>query len=1130
MRKLFDLEGTDLLNSNSIDYTASPYKLKDCFKLHCGVFIDIDSGSIDTFDPKTIHKIPKYAKDITHIVGHNIINYDLLALKLYYGMDYSVNPDSWMGQDCKIEDTLVISKTLNPDRYFGHSLGDWGRHLKFEKIDWRAKAIELGLIDRLAPRGAEFKVYHPAMLDYCVRDAEVNLAVLKSLQEEMGDWDWRDALELEHSTIEINTRQEHRGFWFHEEKAKEHVIELDKRMGLIVDKVEPLIPPKPLTKAQEKEYSFSAQVFKKDGDLHSNFVKWVDKVDAKVIRNEENRVVAIKWMDKRYDRKSIPLEESKKDDPFHPFHIGTVIDVLPATLKDGTHIKEWLVGLGWNPSVFKDKDITVNSKKVKKTKEKYDKSVQLYINQTLKSNFKKFRYEALGVCTESEFRKKLYEHDMRKPLKVLTNPQFSVDQEKTICPHLRSVEKEFPYIKEVIEWLTYNHRRNSILGGGVRFDEGEVADKGFLSVDRIREDNRLPTSADTMGASSGRFRHRLVANIPRSTSLFGKEMRELFGCQPDMYQLGADFVSVEAMVEGHYCMRYKGGEQYSVALTAEKPNDLHSSNSRKLDISRPDAKTLKYSCLPVSNTEVLTKEGWKFYPNLSVGDEILSYNIDKGVVEGDVILNTIEKRDTVYKLHNKHEEIYCTKDHKWVTFRKFDRYSPDRKVSLTQVEDFNTQTNILLAAPFYGESDVTPEEASVVGWLLSDGHYSWSKKSLNLFTKDRHVNFAIDQADISYPDTVREVLSAANLDWSEYRKEYLPNRFSTEFKIPSKQARNFLDRVVNSRLDKHDVNWVKWVINLSEESRETFLYHFWLGDGVVKNRSFFAGTQEFHQNRGNIADAVALNSFLQGRRTSISGEKLCRILRRPEQHITCANLKQESIGSKEVFCLTTNNSTFIIRQGDFIGITGNCTYGAQPAKIAKQMGWTMARARQVFNGFWQAASPLKDLKESLTHYWKTTGQRKFILGLDGRKVPTRSEHSLLNNLFQSAGAITFKRQMIMLDSKLREEGLLCDFFKDDWKTMIFVQQMQAYHDEEQLEMHKSLVNFKMFNTEEEAEAYRANGFMLSNVGHTEKGYYRAYSKVGAWMNELAGEASRYYDMKVTLKMDYAIGKNWENCH
>src|SRR5574343_401215 len=122
-----------------------------------------------------------------------------------------------------------------------------------------------------------------------------------------------------------------------------------------------------------------------------------------------------------------------------------------------------------------------------------------------------------------------------------------------------------------------------------------------------------------------------------------------------------------------------------------------------------------------------------------------------------------------------------------------------------------------------------------------------------------------------------------------------------------------------------------------------------------------------------------------------------------------------------------------------------CTYGAQPPKLAKMNKWDSHIANLVFNGFWEAAAPLKALKEAVTEYWETKGRKKFIIGLDGRKIPTRSAHALLNCLFQSAGLICMKWAMVYHDRQMRDEGLSVDFWTEDWKSRPFAQQMIHYH-------------------------------------------------------------------------------------
>ena len=120
------------------------------------------------------------------------------------------------------------------------------------------------------------------------------------------------------------------------------------------------------------------------------------------------------------------------------------------------------------------------------------------------------------------------------------------------------------------------------------------------------------------------------------------------------------------------------------------------------------------------------------------------------------------------------------------------------------------------------------------------------------------------------------------------------------------------------------------------------------------------------------------------------------------------------------------------------------TYGAQAAKVAKTIGDTLEVGQQVYDAFWLAAFPLASLKKALTAQWEANG-KKYIYGIDGRRVPTRSAHAILNSLFQSGGVICAKRAMVLHDIKLKRAGLSVDFFKDDWKTKEFCQQMIAYH-------------------------------------------------------------------------------------
>lgn len=707
-----DIETSGLLNDFTVDYTASPWKLRDNFKIHCIVIESLETGEVFEFVGDDCSKFKDFVlnTNITGIIAHNGISFDLTVLKVAYGMDFELgfedSPSKWCGKEVEIIDTLMLSKTLFPDRQ-GHSLDYLGNLCGVKKIDWRAQAIELGLIEYSAEKGDEFLTYHPKMLEYNKQDVKTNIAVYKMLMKEKREWDkWDDAIQLEQYVAWIISRQEHRGFWFDRELADKNVRELDALMLEHKNIVEPHLPQKPLGKTKLKEYTAPATQFKKDGTPSSHIEKFIARHGGE-LQNRIDGYYAV------FENKEFQLPLL---DP-----IKTHEDAL---ISDSTFIKEFLVGIGWEPSEFKEKDLTLDVKKRKLSAEKFKETVQRYVDKTLASNFCKFRLTKVNA-TRDALLNKLLRHDMSKPLKVLTNPTFTVGQEKQIDPALERLVDTFPYVKNIVEYLTYNHRRNSILGGGFDIEDEEEAETGFIP--NMRSDGRIPTPADSCGCATARMKHRIICNIPRVTSLYGAPIRALFGVGAGngAIQFAYDFCSLEAMIESHYCWKYDMTEnkEYCNSLIQEKPNDVHTLTAKKIS-------------------------------------EMLGREFSRG----------------------------------------------------------------------------------------------------------------------------------------------------------------------NSKAVKYA-----------------------------------------------------------------------------------------------------------------------CAYGAQAPKVAKTIGSDLTTGELVFEGYWEAAKPLADLKIALTKYWETKGGKKFILGIDGRKIMTRSKHSLVNALFQSAGVICAKRTMVYQDIAFREAGISVDFWKEDWKNKDYIQQLIAYH-------------------------------------------------------------------------------------
>lgn len=110
-----------------------------------------------------------------------------------------------------------------------------------------------------------------------------------------------------------------------------------------------------------------------------------------------------------------------------------------------------------------------------------------------------------------------------------------------------------------------------------------------------------------------------------------------------------------------------------------------------------------------------------------------------------------------------------------------------------------------------------------------------------------------------------------------------------------------------------------------------------------------------------------------------------------------------------------------VSRGEGKGVTYGIMYGAQAAKIASMLGISLDKAQAVIDAFWDSNIGLKGRKEALEKFWEQTGKR-FIYGLDGRKIYTRSKHSLLNAYQQNGGAALFDLVGILLHWQLVKRG------------------------------------------------------------------------------------------------------------
>ena len=153
-------------------------------------------------------------------------------------------------------------------------------------------------------------------------------------------------------------------------------------------------------------------------------------------------------------------------------------------------------------------------------------------------------------------------------------------------------------------------------------------------------------------------------------------------------------------------------------------------------------------------------------------------------------------------------------------------------------------------------------------------------------------------------------------------------------------------------------------------------------------------------------------------------------------------------------------------------------YGAGDAKIGEVSNGGAKHGRMLKKNFLDNTPALKLLREKVTQ----SSEKGWVTGLDGRKLHIRSQHSALNTLLQSAGAVIMKKALVLLDSYARQYDL-------DYKFVLNV------HDEFQCEVRNDQADF------------------FGGLA------------VGAIV-----QAGKSFNLNCPLDGEYKVGKTWQQTH
>lgn len=158
--------------------------------------------------------------------------------------------------------------------------------------------------------------------------------------------------------------------------------------------------------------------------------------------------------------------------------------------------------------------------------------------------------------------------------------------------------------------------------------------------------------------------------------------------------------------------------------------------------ARYDVWPSAYACVPENTSKALTRDGWKHVDELNVGDEIMTYNIEKDELEFKPILNLHRYRDVktnVVKSGNNGFIFEATDNHKWVVKlpeikgARLEKYNRINDKALIETSDLLANKNnkhLVVSAQYNGGENIKIDKIFKYGT-------NWVKYILDITSEQR---------------------------------------------------------------------------------------------------------------------------------------------------------------------------------------------------------------------------------------------------------------------------------------------------------------------------------------------------------------------------------------------------------
>ncbi|MFA5636101.1 MAG: hypothetical protein WC977_09355, partial [Anaerovoracaceae bacterium] len=311
-----------------------------------------------------------------------------------------------------------------------------------------------------------------------------------------------------------------------------------------------------------------------------------------------------------------------------------------------------------------------------------------------------------------------------------------------------------------------------------------------------------------------------------------------------------------------------------------------------------------FMCLTKS-ARALTKEGYKTYKELQIGEDILTLNTNTGELEWKPVQGIFSApyNGQMIHLRGKSMDTLCTPNHRWV-IRK-NGLIGGKKYMIQEAWKLRSNDSIITIGDYKPEKDydIPDDILWFIGWLCTDGYCR---------LRGNHREYIIYQDPKKFASEIRKRLSP--YDFSE--KPH-PQTGVIAFRL-----KGDLRKAVEKHYSRH-ADMIPLVLKLSRRQLDILYDSMYKADGTTSERDdgkphcrFFA------QRKGPVKDAFQMLCFLRGEKAKHTDRGM--YIRNHGKYVKALNLNPHVDEYQGVvWCPKTENHTWVAQDNGGLFATGN---------------------------------------------------------------------------------------------------------------------------------------------------------------------------------------------------------------